>query len=128
VQALPWFDDHADLEAELVRQRSICWGYVLNSRRQPDVFFRSEDLFVALATRLGRVREVTDLLETIVNRAVDPAESAAYAKSESKRLRRLARSKRAVIVEPLPHWHDGATNRLQALRQFRATSGTPDAG
>jgi hypothetical protein len=127
-QALSWFDENADLEAALVRLRGICWAHALDLERRPDVFFQNEDLFVALAIRVGRAREAIELLETIAAHPVDATESTAHAKAESKRLRRLGRSAKAVIVEPLPHWHDGAMARLQALRTFCARSGISGAG
>jgi hypothetical protein len=121
-QALPWFDEKADLETALVRLREICWAHAMDPWRQPDVFFRNEDLFVALAIRTGRANEATELLEVIAARPVDPADSAAHARAESRRLRRLGRSAKAVVIEPLPHWHEGAMARLQALRTFHPTS------
>ena len=122
-QALPWFDANADLEAVLLRIAPVCWAHARFRGRSPDVFFRNEDLFAALAIRLSRTGEAIALFEELVARPVDPDEQRRYEKEEAGRLRRGSRSKHARLIEPLPHWHAGAVARLHALYDLRARAG-----
>lgn len=118
VQALPWFERNADLEQAFQRLRPTCWNLVEALDREPDMFFRLEDLFAALTIRLGRVEEAVELFRALAARDVSTARRAEHEKEEATRQRRLARSKKPVLVEAVPFWHDGARSRLAALEKL----------
>jgi hypothetical protein len=122
-QSLPWFADNADLEATFTDLRRDCWALARRRDRVPDEFFRREDLFAALAIRLGKIDEATALFETIVARPYDVSQQREHDKQDARRIRRLERSPRreTLVIEPVPFWHDGAVSRLAALAALGKT-------
>jgi hypothetical protein len=50
-QGIPWFEQNADLERAMAKLGAVCWLWARNATREPDKFFRSEDLFAALARK-----------------------------------------------------------------------------
>jgi hypothetical protein len=118
-QALPWFEKNQDLEQALARLKPGCWSCATNLDREPDRFFRNEDLFSALALELGRVDEALRLFEAISSRSFDPEMREQYLQEESRRQARLARSKGRVVIGTIPFWHDGALARLELLKRSR---------
>ena len=121
--ALPWFEDNTELDTVFGDLRRDCWALARRRDRAPDEFFRREDLFAALAIRLGRIDEATALFETIVARPFDVGQQRDHEKQDGRRVRRLERSPRraALVIEPVPFWHDGAVTRLTALAALEKT-------
>jgi len=122
-QSLRWFDENADLESAFAELRRDCWALARRRDRRPDEFFRREDLFAALAIRLGKIDEATVLFESIVARPHDLNDQREHDKQEARRVRRLERSPRRdkLVIEPVPFWHDGAVARLGALAALEQT-------
>lgn len=119
-QALSFFRQNADLESVFHETKQICWGMAQSPQRQPDHFFIQEDLFTAMAIRLGRVHEAIALFEAIAARPYDPAEQRRHDEQDERRIRRAERSSRRarLTIERLPFWHQGAVRRLDALVTF----------
>ena len=121
-QGLPWFEQNADLERAMEKVRPPCWLWARDESREPDQFFRAEDLFAALALRLDRVHEAIQLFEVLAARSFSAAARNAFEKQDARLRRRLARSTRSVQFEPTPFWHDGALARLAALSGLRPSA------
>jgi hypothetical protein len=103
----------------MARLSPVCWLWAQDATREPDEFFRNEDLFAAFALRLNRVDDAFRLFDALAARSFSPAARAAFDKEDARRQRRLARSKRPVQYESVPFWHDGVLARLAALEVLR---------
>jgi hypothetical protein len=121
-QALPWFERNRIPDAAFAKLGSTCWLLARDPTREPDRFFSSEDLFAALAIRMGRADEALSLFDVIAARSVSAERRADHDREETRRQRRIARSKRPLVSESVPLWHDGAVARQAALAALIAAT------